>query len=209
MMFLFPLFYFGRTCDLWWLLLKSHIFPLTGNGPRACVCVFGPDVLQLICVCGCVTEQWGFLTEGKIEGKKQRKTDTKKLPYETETVLHLDPLDYTACSAAKPVKILFPLFLSAFMSVCACAYDNAVTWGILSLQIRWSYPGTVRTCMYVYAWWMSQSSLELLGTDPSAVRGGHRLQVNIGLDFIKTFWTEVFALNWKVNSQMVTTSLRC
>lgn len=53
--------------------LQIKIFPLTGNGLCVCVCVLGPDVLQLICVCGCVTEQWGFLTEGKIEGKKREK----------------------------------------------------------------------------------------------------------------------------------------
>jgi len=76
-----------------------------------------------VCVCVCVTEQWGFLTEGKIEGKKRererkKEADTKKLPHERGAFSHLDSLDFTACSAAKPLKILFPLFLCALACEC-------------------------------------------------------------------------------------------
>lgn len=175
-MFLLSLFDTGQGCDLWWFICKSKFFHWLEIGLCVCVCVLGPDVLQLICVCGCVTEQWGFLTEGKIEGKKrERKRQTQRNSLMREERFHIWT-HWTSLPAQlqNHLKFFFPSF---FVHWCVSAYDNvfrgcmanALTWSLLFLPIRLSYPG-IDLCV-----WMSQSSLvQLFEVDQSALMGGSR-----------------------------------
>lgn len=87
-----------------------------------CLCAWTRCVTVHMCVWVCYGTV-GIPNRRKNRGQKKewkKEVDTKKLPHERGTFLHLDSLDFTACPAAKPLKIIFPHFLCAL--VCECIW---------------------------------------------------------------------------------------
>lgn len=133
MMFLLSLFDTGQGCDLRWFHFESKIFPLTGKELCVCVWVLGPDVLQLICVCGCYgTVGIPNRRENRGQKKSERKRQTQRNSLMREERFHIWT-HWTSLPAQlqNHLKFFFPPFC---VHRCVSAYDNAFRGRMVTCQ---------------------------------------------------------------------------